>query len=277
MKHEIKASARFFVPVIGVFAVMLVLERLSMNLFLAEEPNLYSVWGNIASAIVSAISFLTVVALIALLAGPTLYAATRFYRNMLGDEGYLSFTLPVTTTQHLMSKLLIAGLWQVVMILVASLFGTLFFLTVDAHEVGEFYILMREIISMAFQTGGGWSILAVVLLIFTMLGQIAATFLSIFSAMSIGQCTNKHKLLTSIGVYLGFQIATSTLLQIITTCTMFTGFNWFNDFVLNFDPVNDIYPVICVVLFVFMLINVLIAVLHFFLSKYFLNNKLNLA
>ena len=32
----------------------------------------------------------------------------RFYKNLLGSEGYLMFTLPVTVTQHLLSKTIIA-------------------------------------------------------------------------------------------------------------------------------------------------------------------------
>lgn len=32
----------------------------------------------------------------------------RFYKNLLGSEGYLMFTLPVTVSQHLFSKTIIA-------------------------------------------------------------------------------------------------------------------------------------------------------------------------
>ena len=35
----------------------------------------------------------------------------RFYKSLLGDEGYLMFTLPVETWKLVMSKLLVAIFW----------------------------------------------------------------------------------------------------------------------------------------------------------------------
>ena len=44
------------------------------------------------------------------------YAVIRFYKNMVSGEGYLTFTLPVTVPQLLISKLLVAFVWQLVTI-----------------------------------------------------------------------------------------------------------------------------------------------------------------
>jgi hypothetical protein len=38
----------------------------------------------------------------------------RFYKNLLGDEGYLMFTLPVQSWSHILSKLAVSMLWTVV-------------------------------------------------------------------------------------------------------------------------------------------------------------------
>ena len=57
---------------------------------------------------------LLVIACCAVLAFAALFPAVRFYRNLLRDEGYLMFTLPVTPTELYFSKLL------------SALFGILF-------------------------------------------------------------------------------------------------------------------------------------------------------
>ena len=50
--------------------------------------------------------------------------AVRFYKNLLGDEGYLMFTLPVKSWQLITSKLLTSLVWMVgsVLVLFASFF-----------------------------------------------------------------------------------------------------------------------------------------------------------
>lgn len=44
-----------------------------------------------------------------------IFIILRFYRNMMGNEGYLSHTLPVTPFQHVMSKTISGVLWLFIM------------------------------------------------------------------------------------------------------------------------------------------------------------------
>ena len=36
----------------------------------------------------------------------------RFYHNLLGNEGYLMFALPVSTSEHIIAKILTALIWM---------------------------------------------------------------------------------------------------------------------------------------------------------------------
>lgn len=45
----------------------------------------------------------------------------RFYKNLLGDEGYLMFTLPVTVSQHIWAKTIIAVAMSIISIAAAVL------------------------------------------------------------------------------------------------------------------------------------------------------------
>ena len=67
--------------------------------------------------ILSVISMVGYVVLIISISAITLIIMVqRFYKNLLGDEGYLMFTLPVKTWQNVLNKLIFAvfGLYQVV-------------------------------------------------------------------------------------------------------------------------------------------------------------------
>ena len=48
-------------------------------------------------------------------------AVVRFYKNMVSDEGYLTFTLPAKVEQLVLSKFLVAVCWQITTMLLVAL------------------------------------------------------------------------------------------------------------------------------------------------------------
>ena len=44
----------------------------------------------------------------------------RFYKNMLGREGYLMFTLPVSVSKLIWSKLIVVMVWIILSVIVGS-------------------------------------------------------------------------------------------------------------------------------------------------------------
>ena len=68
---------------------------------------------------------------------------TRFTRNLLGREGYLMHTLPVTETQLVTSKLISSTVWSLCSILAACLsFGILAVLMMSDMDLLEQLPLM---------------------------------------------------------------------------------------------------------------------------------------
>ena len=55
---------------------------------------------------------LIVISSIVCLVMTTVLAIVRYYKGLYSNEGYLSFTLPVTVNQHLISKLIVAILFN---------------------------------------------------------------------------------------------------------------------------------------------------------------------
>ena len=110
MKHELRATARIMLPVLGILAGLALLANVSIRLL-----NVVSASAVQALLIffISAFAFGLVAAAVVTL----VIMALRFYRSLLRDEGYLQFTLPVTVHDHVWAKLLIAPFWTLIVIL----------------------------------------------------------------------------------------------------------------------------------------------------------------
>lgn len=283
IKHEFKATSRFFLTTYIIFTALLVLERFSL---LATE--FWAGTGETLSSIVAGITgiltFFTILAFIALLAAPFFYNIYRFYRNMLSDEGYLSFTLPVTTAQHLWSKVIVGVLWNIITSIVVILLGILFAVSMDPAMLGELFNQFGMLWAKVYEVGGQWLLLTILMLLISVPVQQGTQLLFIYNAMSVGQCANKHKKAATIGFYFGFNFIISSISQsIMTLLAQFGG----SDIVISLESMIDtaitaenyvvFFQLFCFALLITLIFNLLLAALHFFLANYFLTKKLNLA
>ena len=135
----------------------------------------------------------------------------RFYKNLLGSEGYLMFTLPVTVTQHLLSKTIIA----VVMI---ALSGIAAFLSIGIFADMSFGTLFVDMIKGVARSGG--LLFGLELLVLAVLG-IADMALFVYMCMALGHLAGKHRLLMSVVWY----VVHSTALQVLLLLVMMGGGN----------------------------------------------------
>ena len=99
LKYEWKACARICLPLYGV----LILMSFVTHLLYSIPQN--STFGFMLPAISSMLYMGVMMAAFVVTA---VILIQRFYKNLLGSEGYLMFTLPVTVSQHLFSKTIIA-------------------------------------------------------------------------------------------------------------------------------------------------------------------------
>ena len=111
-KHEIVSYLGLLVPVylilLGVGAMGRVIQS-----YEADTTIYYLLRGSSLAAF-----FVTVFAAILL---TTIFCILRFYKNFFTGEGYLTFTLPITTTQHLLAKPGVALLAEVATLIVILL------------------------------------------------------------------------------------------------------------------------------------------------------------
>lgn len=138
LKYEWKACARTCLPLYGV----LILMSFVTHLLYSIPQN--STFGVMLPAISSMLYMCVMMAAFVVTA---VILIQRFYKNLLGSEGYLMFTLPVTVSQHLFSKTIIA----VVMI---ALSGIAAFLSIGIFADMSFGTLFVDMIKGVARSGG---------------------------------------------------------------------------------------------------------------------------
>ena len=188
LKYAWKACARICLPLY----VVLILMSFVTHLLYSIPQN--STFGLLYMGVMMAAFVVTAVILI-----------QRFYKNLLGSEGYLMFTLPVTVTQHLLSKTIIA----VVMI---ALSGIAAFLSIGIFADMSFGTLFVDMIKGVARSGG--LLFGLELFALAVLG-IAGMALFVYMCMALGHLAGKHRLLMSVVWYVVLSTAVQVLLLLV--------------------------------------------------------------
>lgn len=140
----------------------------------------------------------------------------RFYKSRFTDEGYLTFTLPVTTHQVLLSSFLncFLGLLAATVVTVVS-FGIFTFFGIKEldGERMEFIRLCFQKLPDLIDLAGWGNILSFLVMA---LAGTACELLTIMLSITIGSVlAKKHKILAAIGVYYGLHVGLSILCSVM--------------------------------------------------------------
>ena len=134
----------------------------------------------------------------------------RFYKSLLSDEGYLSFSLPVGVHAQLWSKLIVSAVWIVAsfacivlsILLVASRVGV-------AGDVLSGLSRLADNFAAAYGIGAGTFAALTATVLLSALLYALGLCLSFYAAMSLGFGFSEHKVLASILIFLGIYIVSS--------------------------------------------------------------------
>ncbi len=135
----------------------------------------------------------------------------RFYKNMYSAEGYLTFTLPVTNTQHIFVKCLVSQTLFLVSLAVVVLSCFIAF-PLDWFEL--FINFFAETWDMLLQYGTLTSVHIIFYIIELLLIGVVAFFsmpLLYYACISIGQTAKKNRILAAIGVYFIYSLIKQVL------------------------------------------------------------------
>ncbi|MDE6933810.1 MAG: hypothetical protein K2P37_14095 [Oscillospiraceae bacterium] len=160
------------------------------------------------------ISMLVYVAiLMAMFIVALVFAIQRFFKGLLGDEGYLMHTLPVRPWQLIGAKLVCAVVTTFLSVMVALL-SILVIFPWDREVVGELFRGLGYIFSH-WNIQATHGVIGILEFCLMMMVSFATGFLQLYLAMSIGHLFNKNRVALSVIAFIAINAVVSTLLGTI--------------------------------------------------------------
>lgn len=207
LKHDLRATARVYVPVILGFIGMCIINKISFEMGLNNKMN-----NNLID--IFAISFMGfyILSAIALAFATQIFIAMDFYKTMTGNQAYLTHTIPVKTSTVINSKLIISIFWQIITTLLILLsVGLLFIGHIDYQLIREGYEEFKYVMMQ-------YSQISMPLIMF----EIAAAFvigffyspLMYYASIAIGHLFSKHRLGASILTYFVIYFVIQTITSV---------------------------------------------------------------
>lgn len=150
---------------------------------------------NIFSSLSTFIYGGTVMALVAV---TIVVIIARFYKGLLGDEGYLMHTLPVKTWQLITAKGVTAAIVSLLSIAAGVVSGIIIGSFFDIWEMGDFARGFFRLLGDNPQ----YILIGVELFVFAIVA-IMSTVYKVYASMAIGQLAQKNRILFSVLAYMG--------------------------------------------------------------------------
>lgn len=274
MKYEFRALWRVFIPFWAAILALGILNGFTLRKML-ETP--------MGATVSLGILFAYVVAVIAVQVVAFVFMINRFYKGLLQDNGYLVFTLPVSTDAILWSKAVAAVLLfsGTTVCCIASLLLQIRDLPLDSlwqagAELGRYL------------TSGGVAIVIAcgVVGLLILVASVFAVVFQCYLSMSIGHLANKGRGVLSILAFIGINIAESTLRNMLTLdLASFEPVSTFlskeMDRYINMiqgtpEQVASALGMLLLVLLVVLLLVVIEGLIYFLFTRLILNRRLNL-
>ena len=267
LKHDFRSIKKTLgLPALVALAMAVIVSIIGMTI-IKSTMNSDSESGLGLFIIAALLLYFSFIALFVVLIGTQVMIYVNFYKNLMTDEGYLTFTLPVKPKQIIFSKMTNGVIWSVITG-VASFLAILVVLIVAVLMFPE---MATPDTSVPIETTTTvWSVLNVIIGIFYLIMSYFASqllyFVIIFLSANNSKGTNKPvKIVLSIfGVNIGISIISGIVSLIIEGIAEIIA-------QANYEIVN----------FITLCINLIIvsalAVGMYFLLKYLMEKKLNLA
>ncbi|MGI6182275.1 MAG: hypothetical protein ACOYIE_09400 [Agathobaculum sp.] len=264
LKYEWKACARICLPLYGGVLLLSLINNLMM-----AEPAQQLLYG-IPTMLVSMLYFGVMVAVLVV---TTVILIQRFYKSLLGDEGYLMFTLPVTVSQHIWSKALVALVMSVLSMLAAVLSISL--MAGGLGEMFEWIAAFFKSFVSAFTTDVNTVLYTLEGILWLLLLGVSGV-LFIYLCMALGHLAKKHRVLMAVVWYFVLTTAMQFVLMLVLMGAGNLPFDTFwvavTDFLRGIGPTASIHlgmVVLCVV-------TAAAGTAFFAGTRFILKNRLNL-
>lgn len=259
LKYDLRANMKLYLFIWPAMLLLAGLQRL-----LLELP----VTGFLSHFLMSLLTGLMVLALIAMVVLCFVICVIRFYSGLLRREGYLMFTLPVKPWQLLLSKLL-AAMLTLIPTCIFAYFGIALILSGTTDGVWNTMFNFSQILDQPLSAG------TLILAGLTVLATVANMILRVYFVSCLGHLFRRARIFLSILFY----YLIGVLMQITSMLTLVS---------VNYEPntfVNSVFTwveslsfngAMSAFLGTILLINVAIGCVYFFVSEVILRKRLNL-
>ena len=198
-KHEILAWLRVLTIVYGIVLTIAALHRVIQCFENESIP--YAI-------IIGSATFMYVIGLVGCIVTPFIFGIVRFHKNLFSGEGYLTLTLPVTTSAHLLVKVSTAVLFSFISVLVCLLSVVIISM---GDVLSEICKAISYILSQIPKEASGHVALYCAEILLILLVQATTEYLLYDTCLCIGQLFRKNRILAAIGVYFAFYAASQIL------------------------------------------------------------------
>lgn len=278
IKYELSATARRFIPLyIGLIAFSIFINISTSIININDAKSIYyqnSLGRVLLSTALTISTFIYISIIIAIIIMTLVISIQRFYKNLLSDEGYLMFTLPVCTHKLILSKFLTTLIWGVcsflfmIISLIIIVPGGFSFISTVINNISYIYSQIASVpILLQF----------FILLTINIILNFPFLILTLYASIAIGHLAHKYRALLSFVTFIGLSI----IIAIIT--------NIFSDIFSDLLPIPQInssnsisnyidYGFITLNSFLIfsIVLCVILSVVFYFVTHYILSKKLNL-
>lgn len=255
LKHELYATGKILLPLYGITLIISLVNRILININTLSGPIKIIQSFAIMAYVISIIATVFVTFVIIIL---------RFYKNLMSDEGYLMFTLPVKPSQLINSKLIVSLIWNIVSVIVVIAALTILLISPERMDTLKGFLdLIISTIKNSF--GDNFIILTIETIIITILSLIQQILL-IYVSIAVGSLFNGHRVLGSFASYIGI----NTVVQIFVTFIMFGGAYIMGSSIEELESIPHlVLPISIVIILIF-------STIYYVTTNYIFNKKLNL-
>lgn len=257
-KHEFYSLFRNILPIYAALLGFSLLSRLSS---LIESSNtVVSIFKGLSNTIY-------VFSIIALFVVGMVIVVTRFYKNLLSHEGYLTFTLPFSATQHIVCKLICGAVVMTINFIMMIISVAILLTGTGAGK--EIVRVLFEAFNMASDYYSRGQVIGFILqLALMLLLSLFQSILMFYASMAIGQ-QFKNKIGASVVAYICLSSAVQVITTLVMIPAMFVNADLFIDQPTTLGDIQLFFGAI-------MLFGLVLSAVYFFITRHFLTKKLNL-
>ena len=209
-KYDFKSTGRILGPLYCALLGAALFLGFSVRPMMSDSMR----WGSYALTTVGSVlyGFLMAAVIIVTL---ILVLYSGFYKSLLGSEGYLRFSLPVSTGQQLASKTVNAMVWF--LLAGIAVLASFMFFSVPAFSYTELHDGFVSLFNSSLNTAQVRREIAVFSgqILLVMIAGGVSFVLKVFASITIGNEWNAHPIFGAVLVYIGISIVEALISSIL--------------------------------------------------------------